>query len=336
MASRNKIVEILQENGFDFKEKSRTITGVPCPMCGREDKFSILKANGYTICYRSSCDYGKRNFIQFIKALLGITTEEAIQKLKSSNKDEFEGILQNGLTLDIELKDPFEKYLNFEIDLMNDIEPKKYPEWYMSPIDATESKEGLDYLISRGITIEVAKKLDITYSSFHKRIYFPVKMNGICYGYQGRAVKNVDSKDKVRNNEGFKRETLVMFADNLMTSKDVIIAEGPVDAIKFDLVGGYVATLGKEITNKQIQIIMSYEPKNIYLALDDDAAHEMSMLADKISLPVYHIKVPESCKERCKALGKKADFGECTFEEAKEAKENAKLLKKESLLIYLK
>lgn len=333
MASRNQIVEILEENGLDFKEKSRTITGVPCPLCGREDKFSILKTNGYTVCYRASCDYGKRSFAQYVQVLMGISLEEAIQKLKSK-KDEFEGILSGGLSLEINLKDPFEP--SNEIDLMEGVQVKNYPEWYMSSIDSEESKEGLEYLQGRGITKDIAKKLDITYSSFHKRIYFPIKINGICYGYQGRAVKNVDAKDKVRNNEGFKRDTLVMFADNLIKSKDVIIAEGPVDAIKFDLVGGYVATLGKEITSKQLSVIMSYNPQNVYLALDDDAAYEMMTLSEKIQLPVYRIQIPESCKKRCEAAGKKADFGECTFEEAKEAKESAVLLRKQSLLIYLK
>lgn len=335
MASRNKIIEILQENGLDFKEKSRTITGVSCPMCGRDDKFSILKANGYTVCYRGSCDYGKRSFVGFIQALMGISTEEAIEKLKN-NKEDFEGILENGLLLDFEIKDPFETDSVIDENILSEIQPKTYPEWYMTKIDLPESKDGLDYLESRGITKEIAKKLEITYSSFYKRVYFPIKMNGTFYGYQGRAIKKVEDKDRVRNNEGFRRDTLVMFADNLIGAKDAIIAEGPVDAIKFDLVGGYVCTMGKEITEKQLNIILSYNPENVYLALDDDAAYEMMLLLDRIAKPVFKIEVPESCKQRCKILGKKADFGECTYEEAKEAKENAKPLKKQSLLMYLK
>lgn len=335
MVSRNKIVEILQENGLDFKEKSRTITGVPCPMCGREDKFSILKANGYTVCYRGSCDYGKRSFIGFMQAFLGISAEEAIEMLKGSS-DSFDGVLDNGLNLDFEIKDPFESEINAKPDALLEIEPKKYPEWYMSSIDSVESKEGMDYLLGRGITKEIALKLDIRYSSFYKRVYFPIKINGITYGYQGRAIKKVEDKDRVRNNEGFRRDTLVMFADNLANSKEAIIAEGPVDAIKFDLVGGYVSTMGKEVTEKQIDIIMSYNPEKIYLALDDDASHEMMLLLEKISRPIYKIDVPDSCKERCQKLGKKADFGECTFLEAKEAKEKARQLSKQSLLFYLK
>jgi DNA primase len=335
MASRNKIIEILQENGLDFKEKSRTFVGIPCPMCGREDKFSILKANGHTICYRGSCDYGKKSFVGFIQALLGVSTEEAIEKLKGE-KDEFKGILDSGLILDFEIKDPFEIKDEIESDLLSELEAKTYPEWYMIPVVSLEAKEGMDYLESRGITKEIAQKLEIYYSSFYKRVYFPIKINGIFYGYQGRAIKKVSDKDRVRNNEGFRRDTLVMFADNLLTCKDAILAEGPVDAIKFDLVGGYVATMGKEITEKQLQIILNYNPDRIFLALDDDASYEMMLLIDKIPKPIYKIEVPESCKQRCKILGKKADFGECTFEEAKEAKENAKLLKKESLLLYLK
>jgi hypothetical protein len=62
----------------------------------------------------------------------------------------------------------------------------------------------------------------------------------------------------------------------------------------------------------------------------------MNDLVSNISLPVYKLNIPESAKVRCKALGKKADFGECTYEEAKEAFANAQKLGKNNLLVYFK
>jgi Zn ribbon nucleic-acid-binding protein len=335
MANRFQIINFLQEKGLPFVEKNRTIVGVPCPLCGREDKFSILKANGHTICYRSSCDYGKRSFVGFIQSVTGGTFEEAIAVLKSE-KNEYQGILGNGLQIDLDIKDHFDGLHSEGTSFLNDLKPIKYPEWHMTPIGAPEAKDGLDYLESRGVTLDVAQELDITYSSFYQRVYFPIKMNGSYYGYQGRAVKKVSDKDRIRNNEGFSRDSLVMFADNLIENKDAIIAEGPFDGIKFHKVGGYVVTMGKEITEKQIKVIMSYKPEKIFLALDDDAAYEMNQLMEKISLPVYKIDVPKSCVKRCEQMGKKADFGECTFEEAEQAKLNARPLTKQSLLVYIK
>lgn len=337
MANRAQIVEILQEYGLDFKEKNRTLTGVPCPICQREDKFSILKANGYTICYRSSCEYGKRDFVGFVQAVAGISFEEALEKLKGERDENDVGdLLKEGLGLKIELVDPFEDDDEMDMSILSDLTPVKYPDWHMVPITSPEGYDGLKYLEGRGITKEMAQNLEITFSPFYQRVYLPIKMNDVFYGYQGRAIRKVEDKDRIRNNEGFHRETLVMFLDNLKYSKDAIISEGPFDGMKFELVGGYVSTLGKEITDKQIQLIMSYEPERIFLALDDDAAYEMMLLLEKIQKPIYKLNVPDSCRERCKANGKKADFGECTLEEAKYAKENAVLLGKQSLLVHLK
>ena len=127
----------------------------------------------------------------------------------------------------------------------------------------------------------------------------------------------------MRNNEGFSRETLVMFADNLIGSNFAIVAEGPVDAIKFEQVGGNICTMGKVVTDKQLDIIKSYGIQKVYLALDDDALLEKNLVAEKLNLTTFRLSVPKSCIERCEKIGKKADFGECTFDEARQAFESA-------------
>jgi hypothetical protein len=51
------------------------------------------------------------------------------------------------------------------------------------------------------------------------------------------------------------RDTVLMFQDRLATSDHAIICEGPVDALKCHLVGGNVATMGKVVSSRQIEII---------------------------------------------------------------------------------
>jgi len=127
-----------------------------------------------------------------------------------------------------------------------------------------------------------------------------------------------------------------MFIDNVKEDDFIIVAEGPIDAIKFDLCGNSVATMGKIISEKQIELIMERRPKKVYLALDDDAAPEMRKLQSKLQVPVYKIDVPQSAKERCTSQNKKADFGECSFEECLEAFKNARQLNHLSTVLYLK
>lgn len=116
-----------------------------------------------------------------------------------------------------------------------------------------------------------------------------------------------------------------MFWDLIPHGGNMAIVEGPVDAIKFDQAGGAVATMGKEISDEHIRLIMKKEPKTVYVGLDDDAAMESEKLQGKIlGTDVRVISVPDSCRRRCDGLQIKADFGECTFEECQVAIQQAK------------
>lgn len=335
MSLKNKIIDIIINAGLTPKEKSRTIH-TTCPICGKDDKFSILKENGACICYRGSCSFGKRRFKEWIALTYGITENEADVMLYSSNAEytrETEVLDDNDLETisDLSLK------TEDDIDMiLSELEPIQFPDFHMVPIIHKDAVEGARYLENRGISIDIATLYDIHYSVIHRRVYFPIKIMGSVYGYQGRHIDKVADVDRMRNNKGFRRDSLVMFANQLIGKDFAILAEGPVDAIKFNAVGGNVASMGKAISNKQLAIIKSYGIKKIYLALDDDAAIEMNSLSEHRDLIFYKIDVPESCKQRCAIVGKKADFGECTFDEAKKAFENAELFNQEKILIYVR
>jgi hypothetical protein len=332
MSLADKIVEIIEEYGFDYKEKSRTIH-TECPLCNRADKFSILKENGAAICYRGSCEFGKRWFEDWIMLTANITRPEAKMRLYGNvSQKRLEEVESNPGSI----FDTFKS--NQELKPVNDfIEPMMFPEFDMIPLDHPEAQEAVAYLYNRGIQHALAMKHRIHYSPEQRRVILPIVMDGKVYGYQGRAIDPVEPAFRMRNNVGFRREVLVMFADELKDRDYAIICEGPFDALKFFKVGGYVATMGKVVTDKQLATIMSYNPRKIYLALDDDAAAEMRELQEKItSVPLYRIFVPESCEVRCKFLGKKADFGECTFDECKEAFDNAVNMNEGYTPIYLK
>ena len=181
-------------------------------------------------------------------------------------------------------------------------------------------------MTNRGISAETAIKYDIRYSPFYRRVIFPIKMNNKCYGWQGRAIDLVDTKDRLRFNEGFNRASLLMFYDKAVGRDHLIVVEGPVDALKFDLVGGAIATMGTMITKKQFELINNAEAKTVYLGLDPDAVKDIKYIhkvRNQIAAPVKLLKIPHSCIERCKQNDKKPDFGECTPEECRLSFESA-------------
>lgn len=325
----DKIKNIIAEQGLAYKEKSRTIYTI-CPVCNRDDKFSILKQNGACICYRASCEFGKRWFLDWIVLTANVSYKEAKAMLSDVEIRQFED--ENG-QLNINLNDPTEK----TVSSINEIKPIKFPEFHMVSIDHPDAAPGLKYLGSRGIPLTIAVEYDIHYSPMFRRIYFPVYVGDQVFGYQGRAIDPVPYADKVRNNEGFSRESLVMFLNNIKNTDFVILTEGPVDAIKFHFVGGNVCTMGKVVTDKQQKLIFNNRIKKVYLALDEDADVETRELQWKYGdKQIFLAKIPESAKIRCAKQNKKADFGECTFDECVFAIQNAEQLNGSELLIHLK
>lgn len=318
MSVRDRIVSIINEAGVGLSEKERTIR-TECPVCHREDKFSILKKNGACICYRGSCSFGKKWFVDWIAITFSISVEDAKAKYKGTGAED-EEILE--LSADLKIgwtpRDPDEDPLDA---IVRDIVPIDFPEFHMATLDRPDAAEGVRYLASRGVDLAMAQRYGVCYSKYYRRVYFPVTMEGVTYGYQGRHIDQVLDHQRMRNNTGFRRECMVMFADQMIGKDFAIIAEGPFDAIKFDQVGGNVCTMGKVVTSKQLDIIRAYDVSTLYLALDDDAVAEMNEIVSRVKsgLDVYRINVPESCRERCQSAGKKADFGECTMDEASQA-----------------
>jgi len=319
-----RIKEIIAEQGLEFKEKQRTIH-TTCPQCGLSDKLSILKENGASICYRGSCQF-KGWFDDWLALTAGISKKEASEKIFETRR----------LTL--------EETLRIEINLDDNAMPEftgmDAIEWPLDgalTLDSIEAYEGANYIIRRGIPIVIAMKYGIMYSSRTRRILIPVMRDGVCFGWQGRAIDLVDNKDRMRNNIGFRRDSLVMFLDQLKGSNHGIICEGPFDAMKFNMIGGNIATMGKIVSDKQFKLIADSGIKKLYFAMDDDAADEMNQIRQKVvAIECYKIELPQACAQRCASVGKKADFGECTFEEAAQAFHDAQIFDQTYVLVYLK
>jgi DNA primase len=137
---------------------------------------------------------------------------------------------------------------------------------------------------------------------------FPVTHNGKLYGWQERSIRG----DIKMTMKGFERDKALMFYDNLNDSKHAIVTEGPVDALKCDILGGSVCTMGKDIGDYQIKLIVTKVDK-VYLALDPDASAEKARLCKAIA----------DFKEVFIMTPPKKDFGMCSEEEVIKSFEEA-------------
>ena len=306
---RDVIFEAADEAGLLFKESARSLI-LKCPECSKP-KLYFDKEKGNFICFSGSCG-NKGKIGKLLSQMTGITIEEANRRIFKGSADH--------TTPKMNLIFDEDKEAPEEIILPVAVTPD------MLPLNMKESIQGIDYLISRGLVPKYCHQFDIRYNPDTKRIIFPIKDEfGTWIGYQARSI---DPNNSIRmlNNQGFKKGKQLMFLNEWPKSNFLIITEGPVDALKFSKVGGFVASMGKDITRDQFKILEDHPSTDIYWALDDDADDLIMDYSKRLMKTPHLIKMIPEARARIKALGKKPDFGECTPDECEAAFKNAENL----------
>lgn len=205
------------------------------------------------------------------------------------------------------------------------------------PIDNENCAPGREYLESRGVSLELAKKYGVRYSPLHRRVVFPVSYRSELYGWQGRTIsENKEYWDdeyedfitivKALTSLGLKKDKTLMFRDNLTGSEHCVLCEGPFDGIKADLCGGNVVTMGKAVSNAQLSMIKNYGIKKLYLALDPDAAAEMRRILEYFKdIELYDMRPPKGF-----------DLGKLSCQEVKALFDNAIKIDNTRIIVYVK
>ncbi len=306
------VKEILQELGCSFKSIGQSHV-LDCPKCGKKEKLYVRKTDGRFVCW--SCKE-INNFSGKIEYLIPHLSEMSLEQAKRWIRDETEPLL-NPNSFQVRLIDFLNEDEEQEIEEVVFPEEVTYPRDYVD-IDSEGGIPGAKYLESRGIPVRIAKKYEIMYSPYEKRVVFPVKKGGILVGWQGRLIEDVTYVDssgvekkaaKAKTSSGMKKSELLMFGDRIQPGGDVIICEGPIDAIKCDFCPATaIATFGKSVSEDQVQSIVALGVKNAYIALDPDAESEADDLKRRLELlgvPCKRLLPPNQFK----------DLGEMSFDE---------------------
>ncbi len=276
-----------------------------CPACGGKKKLYIQKENGRSVCFRketSKCP----SMGSLVTYPLHLLTGMDIKDIKSELF-----LLEETLSVD-DIKIDWDVEADLPVEEQQ-LEMATLPAG-ITIITDPNAVEGLKYLHKRGISTDMAKKYSITYSTQMRRVIFPVIMNGVLYGWQGRAIDDVEKHLRMYNLFGPWKTSTLMFYNNIIGKEYAVLAEGAVSALKFELVGGFVASMGKSVSTKQLDLIKKAGVKQLYLALDRDASDllvtiEKYMNSGDDPVKCYVIETPES----------KGDFGECSFDECLDA-----------------
>ncbi len=284
-----RLREYLSTSGLKWKE-TQTSYIFDCPNCGKKDKLSMYKDNGNFVCYYCAEIDGFKGRVEFaLAALLNISVKKVRSDLFGDEK--------RTAGLDFSPIQPWwdEEWATEEPPNFLEMPERIWgPNAY--PIDHQHARAGAEYLLGRGIDTELAGYYGIRYDPVAREVLFPVQYGGTLFGWQGRRIYNLEYEDettgetktvpKVITTPGLKKDRIVMFADQLAGSDQAIICEGPVDAIKCDAChppgepAGNVATMGKAVSQAQINLIRYSGVSRVYLALDPDAVLETKRLID--------------------------------------------------------
>jgi DNA primase len=99
---------------------------------------------------------------------------------------------------------------------------------------------------------------------------------GICVGFVGRSVEGKVFK----NTPGLPKSKLLFNLNNVKTASRVYVVESSFDAIRLDQVGlPAVATLGANVSSKQIGLLQKYFSDIMIIADNDEAG---GIMKDKI------------------------------------------------------
>lgn len=285
----------------DYRESGQSFI-FACPQCSQR-KLYIRKHDGQTTCFhcrgKDNDPGGRPEFA--LSMLTGESLGEIMGKLYRWTPSH---LLQGRIALH-ELF-PSERGDNDEILTMPE-EPEAELPYDSYPIDDEKfSKRGREYLEGRGISMEMAQRYDVRYWTPERKIVFPIIMKGRTVGFQWRTIEKLTPIEVERDGvkkiimplktmtlpKEISRDNVLMFHDRLKGSPHAIVEEGPISAMKADLCGGNVATMGKYVSPRQLDLIQEAGCTKVYLGHDPDAMEDMARIIRTRGLEeVYHLEV---------------------------------------------
>jgi len=200
----------------------------------------------------------------------------------------------------------FIKSKEVETDILSEVnsklvEKEEWTEFDMSIVQrlheqALLSERAKEYFIKRKITKESVIKFKLGYSENQDMISIPVfNHDGLCVGFVARSIENKDFK----NTPKLPKSKLLFNLNNTKTASKVYVVESSFDAIRLSQVGiPAVATLGANISSKQIKLLEKYFSDIFLIADNDEAGEKMkSRLKDSLGSSITCIKLDNKYKD---------------------------------------
>ena len=242
--------------------------------------FSVSREKGAFICFNPAC--GEAGTLQeLVKRVMHKTEFEAMRFISSKEAEALENF-DELLAETMADKPVFEEFSKDTLD--------KLHKGLMS------SDKAQEYFKSRGILSEASSYFELGYSENMGMVTVPVHSpDGVPIGFVGRSIEGKDFK----NTPGLPKSKTLFNLHRVKKSDRVYIVESSFDAIRLDQVGiPAVATLGANVSNKQIELLQKYFNNIIVIADNDEAGGNMKdRIVERLGSRVSVIKINKQYKD---------------------------------------
>jgi|19_taG_2_1085344.scaffolds.fasta_scaffold33706_3 DNA primase len=249
---------------------------VLCPMCGdTTGHLYILLSAGLPYCQR--CKYDPKSPVRFIADVEGISFSDVFKMCGDSLSHLDVSVEEAVESL---FKEEEEEEFEYEVVEMDNTFVPVLERVNIPSIDKVLAK-ACEYLEARGLRTDQIKKYDIRYcydGKYSGRIIIPCFYDGDFVTFVARDIFNVSSR-KYLNPLGNKQSDFLFNLDSI-NSDNVVLTEGVFDAISASLVFPAVASFGKSLSKRQLNILNSF--KTVMFYWDKDAYPQAERYADSL------------------------------------------------------
>lgn len=260
------------------KGKATEVT-MDCPECGKGTQhfnFNIVKMKGN--CY--SCSYKPYTAVALLTKILSISNNQAktflvTGSLEGGRRSSALAILDKSYKP--ETADPDELHLNAAV-----------PEEFIPMVDQNRKPSVQIPLVfkERGYYIGTIEQLKIGFCKegpYTARLIFPIQCAGMTSFYARRIFDY--QAPKFKNPPGSKHSQLLYNYDNIPEGSDrIIVCEGCTDVCRLTNYGWHaVASSGKKISGRQVDLLVDKKPKEVVALFDGDAIKENRKAFQKLS-----------------------------------------------------
>ena len=274
----SQVKRVLSGSGVTVEKEAESEYIVYCPFHSnsRTPAGEINKFTGLFFCF--SC--GKTaDLIELVMHFSNRTYFESIRFIKSKE-------VETDIVSDINSKlIQKEEWTEFDTSIVQRLHEQ-----------ALSSERAKEYFIKRKITKESVIKFRLGYSETQDMVSIPIyNHEGLCVGFVARSIEGKEFKNTTK----LPKSKLLFNLNNIKTASRVYVVESSFDAIRLDQVGfPAVATLGANVSSKQLDLLQKYFNDIIIIADNDEAGGNMKeKIIERLSGNVTVINLDKKYKD---------------------------------------